>query len=118
MSDKISELILKAELLSTENVSLFIEKISAEARANAAEKRIAELEAAAQWRDPETAPVEERVQALQRMTFSRARPRYWVGVAEKGTDGRWREDYDSDIDYSGWTVIGWQPLPEAGEGKG
>lgn len=73
--------------------------------------RVAELEAAAKWRDPETAPAGERVLTLHKMTFEVARPRYWVGVAEKGADGRWRDDDGSDIDYTGWTVVAWRPLP-------
>jgi hypothetical protein len=120
MNDKISmsELILKAELLNTENASLFIEKIQAEARVKALERRVSELEAAAQWRDPEMTPVDERVLTLQRMTFPMAYARDWVGIAEKGINGQWEEDDGTDVECTGWTVIGWRPLPEAGEVKG
>lgn len=83
---------------------------------DALKARAAGLEAARQWRDPETAPIGKMV-----LLKIRARG-YWNdewyviigGVPEEDDDhDRWLNENGEEIKYV--DVLGWQPLPEAGE---
>lgn len=112
MSDRISmnELILKAELLSTENASLFIEKIQAEARVKALEQRVAALEAAAQGRPMSQAPKDKSILAQLLPPYygwdviRHAGPP-WADRCWSGARGIVTEKF----------IAGWWPLPGAGE---